>query len=76
MAAFFASSKVIVFITFAVYALLGNAITASRVFVTVSLYGTVKMTVTLLIPLAVEKLSETVVSIHRIKVFFLSSISQ
>uniref|UniRef100_A0A8D3BQ00 Multidrug resistance-associated protein 4 n=1 Tax=Scophthalmus maximus TaxID=52904 RepID=A0A8D3BQ00_SCOMX len=71
MAAFFASSKVIVFITFAVYALLGNAITASRVFVTVSLYGTVKMTVTLLIPLAVEKLSETVVSIHRIKNFLL-----
>ncbi|KAG7252298.1 hypothetical protein CRUP_025978, partial [Coryphaenoides rupestris] len=37
MASFFSASKVIVFITFVVYVLLGNTITASRVFVTVSL---------------------------------------
>uniref|UniRef100_A0A4W6CXJ6 ATP-binding cassette, sub-family C (CFTR/MRP), member 4 n=1 Tax=Lates calcarifer TaxID=8187 RepID=A0A4W6CXJ6_LATCA len=71
MASFFASSKIIVFITFTVYALLGNTITASSVFVTVSLYGTIKLTVTLFFPLAVEKLSETVVSIQRIKDFLL-----
>ncbi|XP_060888303.1 ATP-binding cassette sub-family C member 4-like [Labrus mixtus] len=71
MASYFASSKIIVFITFTVYALLGNAVTASCVFVTVSLYGTIKLTVTLFFPLAVEKLSETVVSIHRIKSFLL-----
>ncbi|XP_020506427.1 LOW QUALITY PROTEIN: ATP-binding cassette sub-family C member 4 [Labrus bergylta] len=71
MASFFASNKIIVFITFTVYALLGNAVTASCVFVTVSLYGTIKLTVTLFFPLAVEKLSETVVSIHRIKSFLL-----
>lgn len=68
MASFFASSKIIVFVTFTVYVLLGNTITASTVFVTVSLYGTIKLTVTLFFPLAVEKLSETVVSIRRIKV--------
>lgn len=68
MASFFASSKIIVFATFTVYVLLGNAITVSRVFVTVSLYGTIKLTVTLFFPLAVEKLSETVVSVRRIKV--------
>lgn len=68
MASFFASSKIIVFVTFTVYTLLGNTITASSVFVTVSLYGTIKLTVTLFLPLAVEKLSETVVSICRIKV--------
>uniref|UniRef100_A0A4W6CWU9 ATP-binding cassette, sub-family C (CFTR/MRP), member 4 n=1 Tax=Lates calcarifer TaxID=8187 RepID=A0A4W6CWU9_LATCA len=73
MASFFASSKIIVFITFTVYALLGNTITASSVFVTVSLYGTIKLTVTLFFPLAVEKLSETVVSIQRIKVNLSSS---
>uniref|UniRef100_A0A3Q1C9L1 Multidrug resistance-associated protein 4 n=1 Tax=Amphiprion ocellaris TaxID=80972 RepID=A0A3Q1C9L1_AMPOC len=68
MASFFASSKIIVFVTFTAFALLGNSITASSVFVTVSLYGTIKLTVTLFFPLAIEKLSETVVSLHRIKV--------
>lgn len=68
MASFFASSKIIVFATFTVHVLLGNPITASSVFVTVSLYGTVKLTVTLFFPLAVEKLSETVVSARRIEV--------
>ncbi|XP_041637494.1 ATP-binding cassette sub-family C member 4-like [Cheilinus undulatus] len=71
MASFFASSKIIVFITFTVYVLLGNTITASCVFVTVSLYGTIKLTVTLFFPLAVEKVSETIVSIHRIENFLL-----
>ncbi|XP_071321048.1 ATP-binding cassette sub-family C member 4-like isoform X2 [Trachinotus anak] len=71
MASFFASSKIIVFITFTIYALLGNTITASSVFVTVSLYGTIKLTVTLFFPLAVEKVSETAVSIQRIMTFLL-----
>ncbi|XP_069376946.1 ATP-binding cassette sub-family C member 4-like isoform X2 [Paralichthys olivaceus] len=71
MASFFASSKIIVFVTFTVYVLLGNTITASTVFVTVSLYGTIKLTVTLFFPLAVEKLSETIVSIRRIQNFLL-----
>ncbi|XP_041835127.1 ATP-binding cassette sub-family C member 4-like [Melanotaenia boesemani] len=69
LASFFASSKIAVFITFTVYAVLGNPITASSVFVTVSLYGTIKLTVTLFFPLAIEKMSEIVVSIHRIKNF-------
>ncbi|PWA31974.1 hypothetical protein CCH79_00018855, partial [Gambusia affinis] len=69
MASFFASSKITVFVTFAAFALLGNAITASSVFVTVSLYSTIKLTVTLFFPLAIEKMSETAVSVHRIKNF-------
>uniref|UniRef100_A0A8C3AJU5 Multidrug resistance-associated protein 4 n=1 Tax=Cyclopterus lumpus TaxID=8103 RepID=A0A8C3AJU5_CYCLU len=72
MASFFASSKIIVFVTFTTYVLLGNALTASRVFVTVSLYGTIKLTVTLFFPLAVEKLSETAVSIRRIENCFMA----
>ncbi|XP_008323732.1 multidrug resistance-associated protein 4-like [Cynoglossus semilaevis] len=71
LASFFASSKIIVFFTFALYSLLGNTITASTVFVTVSLYGTIKITVTLFFPLAVEKISETIVSIQRIENFLL-----
>lgn len=68
MASFFAGSKVIVFVTFTAYALLGNAVSASHVFVTVSLFGTIKLTVTLFLPLAVEKLSESLVSVRRIQV--------
>uniref|UniRef100_A0A674EG61 Cystic fibrosis transmembrane conductance regulator n=1 Tax=Salmo trutta TaxID=8032 RepID=A0A674EG61_SALTR len=71
MASFFAASKIIVFITFTVYVLLGNTISASRVFVAVSLYSAVRLTVTLFFPSAVEKLSETLISVRRIKTFLL-----
>ncbi|XP_008276233.1 ATP-binding cassette sub-family C member 4 [Stegastes partitus] len=71
MASFFCASKIIVFITFTVYVLLGNTLTASRVFVTVSLYTAVRLTVTLFFPSAVEKLFETRVSIRRIQEFLM-----
>ncbi|OWK00967.1 hypothetical protein Celaphus_00016720, partial [Cervus elaphus hippelaphus] len=67
LASFFVASKIIVFVTFTTYVLLGNTITASRVFVAVSLYGAVRLTVTLFFPSAVEKASEAFVSIRRIK---------
>lgn len=69
LASFFVGSKLIIFVTFTVYVLLGNVITASRVFVTVALYATVRLTVTLFFPSAIEKVSEAVVSIRRIKVW-------
>ncbi|XP_063733833.1 ATP-binding cassette sub-family C member 4-like isoform X2 [Eleginops maclovinus] len=71
MASFFASSKIIVFVTFTVYVLLGNTINARSVFVTVSLYGTIKLTISLFFPMAIEKLSETAVSVRRIEEFLL-----
>ncbi|XP_040847175.1 ATP-binding cassette sub-family C member 4 isoform X5 [Ochotona curzoniae] len=71
LASFFVASKIIVFVTFTTYVLLGNVITASRVFVAVSLYGAVRLTVTLFFPSAVEKVSESIVSIRRIKDFLL-----
>uniref|UniRef100_A0A672ZTZ8 ATP-binding cassette, sub-family C (CFTR/MRP), member 4 n=1 Tax=Sphaeramia orbicularis TaxID=375764 RepID=A0A672ZTZ8_9TELE len=43
MASFFCASKIIVFITFTLYVLLGNKMSASRVFVTVSLYTAVRL---------------------------------
>ncbi|XP_066872983.1 ATP-binding cassette sub-family C member 4 isoform X2 [Kogia breviceps] len=67
LASFFVASKIIVFVTFTTYVLLGHVITASRVFVAVTLYGAVRLTVTLFFPSAVEKVSEAVVSIRRIK---------
>uniref|UniRef100_A0A8B9S7G7 Multidrug resistance-associated protein 4 n=1 Tax=Apteryx owenii TaxID=8824 RepID=A0A8B9S7G7_APTOW len=67
LASFFVASKITVFMTFMAYVLLGNVISASRVFVAVSLYGAVRLTVTLFFPAAVERVSEAVVSIRRIK---------
>ncbi|XP_036396882.1 multidrug resistance-associated protein 4 [Megalops cyprinoides] len=71
MASFFVASKIILFITFTVYVLVGNTISASRVFVAVSLYGAVRLTVTLFFPSAIEKASEALISIRRIKKFLL-----
>ncbi|XP_064349099.1 ATP-binding cassette sub-family C member 4 isoform X3 [Camelus dromedarius] len=71
LASFFTASKIIVFVTFTTYVFLGNVITASRVFVAVTLYGAVRLTVTLFFPSAIEKVSEAVVSIRRIKNFLL-----
>ncbi|XP_033471879.1 ATP-binding cassette sub-family C member 4 [Epinephelus lanceolatus] len=71
MASFFCASKIILFVTFTLYVLLGNTITASRVFVTVSLYTAVRLTVTLFFPSAIEKLFESRVSIRRIQEFLL-----
>uniref|UniRef100_A0A670I614 Multidrug resistance-associated protein 4 n=1 Tax=Podarcis muralis TaxID=64176 RepID=A0A670I614_PODMU len=71
LASFFVASKITVFMTFMTYVLLGNQISASRVFVAVSLYGAVRLTVTLFFPAAVERASEAMVSIRRIKNFLI-----
>lgn len=68
MASFFVASKIIIFITVCVYVLTGNKLSASRVFMAVSLYGAVRLTITLFFPFAIEKVSESLVSIRRIKV--------
>uniref|UniRef100_A0A8C3DGF8 Multidrug resistance-associated protein 4 n=1 Tax=Corvus moneduloides TaxID=1196302 RepID=A0A8C3DGF8_CORMO len=74
LASFFVASKITVFMTFMAYVLLGNVISARRVFVAVSLYGAVRLTVTLFFPSAVERVSESVISIRRIKVALLTGI--
>ncbi|XP_028627445.1 multidrug resistance-associated protein 4 [Grammomys surdaster] len=71
MASFFIANKVILFVTFTTYVLLGNEIKASHVFVAMTLYGAVRLTVTLFFPSAIERVSETFVSIRRIKNFLL-----
>uniref|UniRef100_A0A3P8P285 Multidrug resistance-associated protein 4 n=1 Tax=Astatotilapia calliptera TaxID=8154 RepID=A0A3P8P285_ASTCA len=71
MASFFAASKVIIFVTICVYVLTGNKLSASRVFMAVSLYGAVRLTITLFFPCAIEKVSESLISIERIKVSIL-----
>uniref|UniRef100_A0A8D1I660 Multidrug resistance-associated protein 4 n=1 Tax=Sus scrofa TaxID=9823 RepID=A0A8D1I660_PIG len=71
LASFFALSKIMVFVTFITIVLLGNVITASQVFVVVTLFEALQLTGTLHFPMAVEKVSEAVVSIRRIKNFLL-----
>ncbi|KAG8000428.1 Multidrug resistance-associated protein 4, partial [Nibea albiflora] len=71
MASFFVASKIIIFITVCVYVLTGNELSASRVFMAVSLYGAVRLTITLFFPFAIEKVSESLISIRRIKNFLL-----
>uniref|UniRef100_A0A3B4ZGW4 Multidrug resistance-associated protein 4-like n=1 Tax=Stegastes partitus TaxID=144197 RepID=A0A3B4ZGW4_9TELE len=71
MASFFVASKIIIFITVCVYVLSGNTLSASRVFMAVSLYGAVRLTITLFFPFAIEKVSESLISIRRIKKFLL-----
>ena len=63
------SSKVILFVTFTTYVLLGNMITVSQVFLAITLYQAVKFTGILLFPMAIESVAETIASIQRIKVW-------
>ncbi|XP_057709528.1 ATP-binding cassette sub-family C member 4-like isoform X3 [Corythoichthys intestinalis] len=71
MASFFVASKIIIFLTISVYVLTGSQLSPSAVFMAVALYGAVRLTVTLFFPCAIEKLSESLISIQRIKNFLL-----
>ncbi|XP_045018394.1 ATP-binding cassette sub-family C member 4-like isoform X2 [Bubalus bubalis] len=71
LATFFAVSKIMIFVTFIANELLDNLITASQVFVVVTLFEVLRFSNTLYFPMAVEKVSEAVVSIRRIKNFLL-----
>ena len=66
---FFAVTKIMIFVTFITNVALNKVITASQVFVVVMLYEALWFTSTLYFPMAVEKVSEAVVSIRRIKVW-------
>lgn len=68
MASFFVASKIIIFVTICVFVLTGNRLTASNVFMAISLYGAVRLTITLFFPFAIEKLSECLISVRRIQV--------
>uniref|UniRef100_A0A452EG50 Multidrug resistance-associated protein 4 n=1 Tax=Capra hircus TaxID=9925 RepID=A0A452EG50_CAPHI len=71
LASFFAVSKIMIFVTFITNELLDNLITASQVFVVVMLFEALRFSSTLYFPMAVEKVSEAVISIRRIKNFLL-----
>ncbi|KAI4581553.1 hypothetical protein MJG53_009996 [Ovis ammon polii x Ovis aries] len=64
-------SKIMIFVTFITNDLLDNLITASQVFVVVTLFEALRFSSTLYFPMAVEKVSEAIVSIQRIENFLL-----
>ena len=69
LATFFAVSKIMIFVTFITSELLDNLVTGSQVFVVVTLFEALRFSSTLYFPMAVEKMSEAVVSLRRIKVW-------
>ncbi|XP_069457992.1 ATP-binding cassette sub-family C member 4-like isoform X2 [Ovis canadensis] len=71
LASFFAVSKIMIFVTFITNEFLDNRISASQVFVVVTLFEALRFSSTLYFPMAVEKVSEAVISIRRIKNFLL-----
>ena len=68
LASFFAVSKIMIFVTFISNELLDNLITGSQVFTVVMLFEALRCSSTLYFPMAVEKVSEAIISIQRIKV--------
>ena len=68
MATFFTVSKILIFVTFITNELLDNLITTSQVFVVVMLFEALWFSSTLYFPMAIERVSEAIVSIQRIKV--------
>ncbi|XP_044782845.2 ATP-binding cassette sub-family C member 4 [Bubalus bubalis] len=69
LASFFTVSKIMIFVTFITNELLDNRISASQVFVVVTLFEALRFSSTLYFPMAVQKVSEAVVSLRRIKNF-------
>ena len=69
LASFFAVTKIMIYFTFITNVGLNKVITASQVFVVVTLYEALRFTSTLYFPIAIEKVSEAVISIRRIKVW-------
>ncbi|XP_027413619.1 multidrug resistance-associated protein 4-like isoform X1 [Bos indicus x Bos taurus] len=65
------ASRVILFVTFTTYVLLGNMITVNQVFLAITLYQVVQFTGILLFPTAIENVASTVASVRRIKNFLL-----
>ena len=65
---FFYSGKIVVYFTFLTYVLMGNKLTAEIVFVTISLYNSLRLAVVFRFPFAVQLGSEALVAMDRIQV--------
>lgn len=71
MALFFVSSKVILFLCFITYVLLGYTLDPEIVFVAITLFSAVRLFMTLFFPYGVAQLAETLISCNRLQEFLL-----
>ncbi|CAN7997610.1 unnamed protein product [Ixodes hexagonus] len=71
MGLFFMSSKLVLFLCFVSFALLGNTLTSECVFVSMALFNSLRLAMTLYFPFGVGQGAETLVSIRRLQKFLL-----
>ena len=62
------SSSLILLCTFALFGLTGQTLTAEKAFLTVSMFNTVRLTMTAYFPTAIGAIGEALASINRIQV--------
>lgn len=65
------SSRVSIFTSLVMYALLGNVLTAQKAFVITAFYNVLRQTMTVFFPQAIGILAETIVSVRRLENFML-----
>ena len=65
---FFTASRLIQLVTFLVFGLTGNSVTAENAFLVVSMFNTVRLSMTLFFPMALSQLREVRASVRRIEV--------
>ena len=65
---FFTASRLIQLVTFLVFGLTGHSVTAENAFLVVSMFNTVRLSMTLFFPLALSQLREVRASVRRIQV--------
>uniref|UniRef100_A0A1E1XAH8 Putative abc transporter n=1 Tax=Amblyomma aureolatum TaxID=187763 RepID=A0A1E1XAH8_9ACAR len=71
MGMFFMSSKLVLFLCFVTFALLGNTLTSECVFVSMSLFNSLRLSMTLYFPFGVGQGAETLISVKRLQKFLL-----
>ncbi|XP_075538961.1 ATP-binding cassette subfamily C member 4-like isoform X1 [Dermacentor variabilis] len=71
MGMFFMSSKLVLFLCFVTFALLGNTLTSECVFVSMSLFNSLRLAMTLYFPFGVGQGAETLISLKRLQKFLL-----
>lgn len=65
------SSRVSIFTSLVMYALLGNYLTAQKAFVVTAYYNVLRQTMTIFFPQAIGMMAETIVSVKRLEKFML-----
>ncbi|XP_067118442.1 ATP-binding cassette sub-family C member 4-like isoform X1 [Centruroides vittatus] len=71
IALFFVSSKLILFLSFLTYILLGGQLTARTVFVSISLFNNLRLCMTLFFPYGISQGAEALISLKRLQRFLL-----